>query len=392
MDFRDTPEEAAFRDEVRTWLAENLTSEFEPLTHGRGVDRDEYWDLALAWERKLGEAGWVGLSWPREYGGRGASFAEQVIFSTEYARADAPIRIGFFGEGLLGPTLVAYGTEEQKRRFLPPILSMTELWCQGYSEPNAGSDLASVQTRGVLDGDEWVINGQKVWTTFAHHADWCFVVTRTNPAAPAHQGISYLLVPMDQPGVTVRPLRQPTGTSEFNEVFFDDARTPADMVVGEVNGGWKVAMATLGFERGTAFLGQQISFERELWQLVEVARKVGAADDPLIRQRLAQAYAGVKIMGYSGMRMVTALAKTGVVGPEASIGKLYWSTWHRDLGELAMAILGPAGQVLSGDGYQLDEFQRTFVYSRAGTIYAGSSEIQKNIIGERVLGLPREPR
>jgi alkylation response protein AidB-like acyl-CoA dehydrogenase len=392
VDFRDTPEEAAFRDEVRTWLAENLISEFAPLTHGRGVDRDEYWDLALTWERKLGEAGWIGLSWPQEYGGRGASFAEQVIFSTEYARADAPIRIGFFGEGLLGPTLVAYGTEAQKRRFLPPILKATELWCQGYSEPNAGSDLASVQTRGVLDGDEWVINGQKVWTTFAHHSDWCFVVTRTNPAAPAHQGISYLLVPMDQPGVTVRPLRQPTGTSEFNEVFFDDARTPADMVVGEVNGGWKVAMATLGFERGTAFLGQQIGFERELWQLVDVARKLGAADDPLIRQRLAQAYAGVKIMGYSGMRMVTALAKTGVVGPEASIGKLYWSTWHRNLGELAMAILGPAGQVFSGEGYQLDEFQRTFVYSRAGTIYAGSSEIQKNIIGERVLGLPREPR
>ena len=401
MDFRDTPEEAAFRDEVRTWLAANLTSEFAPLTHGRGVDRDEHWDLAVRWERKLGEAGWIGLSWPREYGGRGASFAEQVIFSTEYARADAPVRIGFFGEGLLGPTLVAYGTEDQKRRFLPPILSATELWCQGYSEPNAGSDLASVQTRGVLDGDEWVINGQKVWTTFAHHADWCFVVTRTDPAAPAHAGISYLLVPMDQPGVTVRPLRQPTGTSEFNEVFFDDARTPADMVVGEVNGGWKVAMATLGFERGTAFLGQQISFERELWQLVEVARKLGVADDPLVRQRLAQAYAGVKIMGYSGMRMVTALARPGargvpgeigVVGPEASIGKLYWSTWHRNLGELAMDILGPAGQVYSGDGYQLDELQRTFLFSRAETIYAGSSEIQKNIIGERVLGLPREPR
>ncbi|MGH8992202.1 MAG: acyl-CoA dehydrogenase family protein [Acidimicrobiia bacterium] len=320
MDFRDSPDEAAFRDEVRTWLAENLTSEFAPLCGGRGVDRDEHWDLALAWERKLGEAGWIGLSWPVAYGGRGASYAEQVIFSTEYARADAPIRVGFFGEGLLGPTLVDYGTEEQKRRFLPPILKATELWCQGYSEPNAGSDLAAVQTRAVLDGDEWVVDGQKVWTTFAHHADWCFVVTRTDPTAPPHQGISYLLVPMDQPGVTVRPLRQPTGTADFNEVFFDDARTPADMVVGEVNGGWKVAMATLGFERGTAFLGQQIAFEREFWQLVETARKVGVADDPLVRQRLADAYAGVKIMAYSGMRMVTALSKTGKVGPEASIG------------------------------------------------------------------------
>ena len=393
MDFRDSPAEAAFRDEVRTWLAENLTSEFTPLTGGRGVDREEYWDLGLAWERKLGEAGWIGLSWPKEYGGRGASFLEQVIFSTEYAKADGPVRVGFFGEGLLGPTLVAYGTEEQKQRFLPPILRATELWCQGYSEPNAGSDLASVQTRAVLDGDEWIVNGQKVWTTFAHHADWCFVVTRTDPNAPPHQGISYLLVPMDQPGVTVRPLRQPTGTSEFNEVFFDDARTPADMVVGEINGGWKVAMATLGFERGTAFLGQQIAFEREFWQLVDVARKVGAADDPLVRQRLADAYAGVRIMGFSGMRMVTALAQTGVVGPEASIGKLYWSTWHRNLGELGMEILGPAGAVLQGGGgYQLEELQRSFLSSRAETIYAGSSEIQKNIIGERVLGLPREPR
>ncbi|MGH8972635.1 MAG: acyl-CoA dehydrogenase family protein [Acidimicrobiia bacterium] len=394
MDFRDSLAEAAFRDEFRTWLGEHLTSEFAPLTGGRGVDREEYWDLALAWERKLGAAGWIGLSWPKEYGGRGASFIEQVIFSTEYARADGPVRVGFFGEGLLGPTLVAYGTEEQKRRFLPPILKATELWCQGYSEPNAGSDLAAVQTRGVLDGDEWIVNGQKVWTTFAHHADWCFVVTRTDPAAPPHAGISYLLVPMDQPGVTVRPLRQPTGTSEFNEVFFDDARTPADMVVGEINGGWKVAMATLGFERGTAFLGQQIAFERELWQLVDVARKVGATDDPLVRQRLAGAYAGVRIMGYSGMRMVTALARTGVVGPEASIGKLYWSTWHRNLGELGMEILGAAGGILPGDGdaYQMDELQRNFLYSRAETIYAGSSEIQKNIIGERVLGLPREPR
>ncbi|MGH9042440.1 MAG: acyl-CoA dehydrogenase family protein [Acidimicrobiia bacterium] len=392
MDFRDTPEEAAFRDEVRTWLAENLTSEFSPLTGGRGVDRDEHWDLAVAWARKLGEAGWIGLSWPTAYGGRGASFAEQVIFSTEYARADAPVRVGFFGEGLLGPTLVDYGTEEQKRRFLPPILKATELWCQGYSEPNAGSDLAAVQTRAVLDGDEWVVNGQKVWTTFAHHADWCFVVTRTDPTTPPHQGISYLLVPMDQPGVTVRPLRQPTGTSEFNEVFFDDARTPADLVVGEVNGGWKVAMATLGFERGTAFLGQQIAFEREFWQLVDVARKLGVTDDPMVRQRLADAYAGVRIMSYSGMRMVTALSRTGKVGPEASIGKLYWSTWHRNLGELAMDILGPAGQVFTGPGYSLDELQRTFLFSRAETIYAGSSEIQRNIIGERVLGLPREPR
>jgi alkylation response protein AidB-like acyl-CoA dehydrogenase len=395
VDFRDTPEEAAFRDQVKAWLSENLVGEFARIGGGRGTADEEHWDLRMEWERKLGEAGWIGLGWPVEYGGRGATFGEQAIFNEEYVKANAPGRITFFGEGLLGPTLVAYGTDAQKRRFLPGILKATELWCQGYSEPNAGSDLAAVQTRAVLDGDEWVINGQKVWTTFAHHADWCFVVTRTDPQAPPHAGVSYILVPMDQPGVSVRPLRQMTGAGEFNEVFFDDARTPADMVVGEVNGGWKVAMATLGFERGTAFLAMQLAFEREWQKIAEVARKNGAADDPVIRQRLARAYAGVRIMAYNGMRMQTQLAKTGVVGPEASIGKLYWSTWHKSLGELSMDILGPAGQIVpeAGDGrYVLDDLQRSYMFSRSETIYAGSSEIQKNIIGERVLGLPREPR
>jgi alkylation response protein AidB-like acyl-CoA dehydrogenase len=395
VDFRDTPEEAAFRDEVRTWLAEHLVGEFAAIGGGRGTADEEHWDLRMEWERKLGEAGWIGLGWPKEYGGRGASYVEQAIFAQEYVKANAPGRITFFGEGLLGPTLVVHGTEAQKRRFLPGILKATELWCQGYSEPNAGSDLANVQTRAVLDGDEWVITGQKVWTTFAHHADWCFVVCRTDPSAPPHAGISYILVPMRQPGVTVRPLRQMTGAGEFNEVFFDEARTPADMVVGEVNGGWKVAMATLGFERGTAFLAQQLAFEREWHTIADVARKCGVADDPVIRQRLTQAFIGVKIMAYNGMRMLTALSKTGVVGPEASIGKLYWSTWHRALGELAMDILGPAGQIVpvaGGGQYVLDDLQRSYMFARAETIYAGSSEIQRNIIGERVLGLPREPR
>ena len=395
MDFRDTPVEAAFRDEVRAWLSENLVGEFARIGGGRGTADEEHWDLRMEWERKLGAAGWIGLSWPKEYGGRGVSSSQQAIFNQEYVKANAPGRITFFGEGLLGPTLVAMGSEAQKQRFLPGILKATELWCQGYSEPNAGSDLAAVQTRAVLDGDEWVVNGQKVWTTFAHHADWCFVVTRTDPAAPPHAGISYILVPMDQPGVTVRPLRQMTGAGEFNEVFFDDARTPADMVVGEVNGGWKVAMATLGFERGTAFLAMQLAFEREWRTVAEMARKNGAAEDPIIRQRLARAYAGVKIMRYNGMRMQTALAKAGVVGPEASIGKLYWSTWHRNLGELTMDILGPAGQIVPAAGggkYVLDDLQRSYMFSRSETIYAGSSEIQRNIIGERVLGLPREPK
>ncbi|MGH9001084.1 MAG: acyl-CoA dehydrogenase family protein [Acidimicrobiia bacterium] len=393
MDFRDTPSEAAFREEVRTWLGEHLVGPYAEIGSGRNLADEAHWEVRLAWERLLGEAGWIGLAWPQAYGGRGATIAEEVIFNVEYARAGAPGRLSIFGEGLLGPTLLAYGTEEQKQRFLPGILAATELWCQGYSEPGAGSDLAAVATKGVLDGDEWVVTGQKVWTTLAQVADWCFVVTRTDPGVPAHQGISYLLVPMRQPGVTVRPLKQITGTAEFNEVFFDEARTPADMVVGPVNGGWKVAMATLGFERGTATLAMQQAFEAELWDIVDLARKNGSLDDSLIRQRLADAYVGVKIMGYNSMRMLTALARTGTLGPEASIGKLYWSQWHRDLGELAMDIYGPAGQILTGGGeYGLDDRQGSFLFARAETIYAGSSEIQKNIVGERVLGLPREPR
>jgi alkylation response protein AidB-like acyl-CoA dehydrogenase len=395
MDFRDSPEEASFRDEVRSWLSDHLKDEFAEIG-GRGGPADEHgWDVRLEWERMLGKDRWVGLAWPEEYGGRNASIIEQVIFNEEYAKADAPARVSFFGEGLFAPTLIAYGTEEQKRRFLPRIQAVDELWCQGYSEPNAGSDLSNVQTRAVLDGDQWVVNGQKVWTTLAHRADWCFAVVRTDPAAPAHRGISYLLVPMDQPGVTVRPLQQMTGTAEFNEMFFDDARTERDNVLGEVDDGWKVAMATLGFERGTAFLSQQLGFQRELAELIDVARVHGATDDAVIRQRLADAWIGVQIMKYNGLRMLSTLVRRGVIGPEASIGKLYWSTWHRRLGELAMDVLGPDSQILpgvAGDPYGLDELQRIFMFSRSETIYAGASEIQKNILGERVLGLPREPR
>ena len=395
MDFRDSPEEASFRDEVRSWLSDHLKDEFAEIG-GRGGPADEHgWDVRLEWERMLGKDRWVGLAWPEEYGGRNASIIEQVIFNEEYAKADAPARVSFFGEGLFAPTLIAYGTEEQKRRFLPRIQAVDELWCQGYSEPNAGSDLSNVQTRAVLDGDQWVVNGQKVWTTLAHRADWCFAVVRTDPAAPAHRGISYLLVPMDQPGVTVRPLQQMTGTAEFNEMFFDDARTERDNVLGEVDDGWKVAMATLGFERGTAFLSQQLGFQRELAELIDVARVHGATDDAVIRQRLADAWIGVQIMKYNGLRMLSTLVRRGVIGPEASIGKLYWSTWHRRLGELAMEVLGPDSQILpgvAGDPYGLDELQRIFMFSRSETIYAGASEIQKNILGERVLGLPREPR
>jgi len=395
MDFRDNPAEAAFRDEVRTWLRDHLTGAFAALG-GRGGPADEAgWEVRREWERLLGADRWVGLAWPEEYGGRNASIVEQAIFHEEYAKANAPARVSFFGELLFAPTLIAFGTEEQKRRFLPKIQSVDELWCQGYSEPNAGSDLSNVSTRAVLDGDQWVVNGQKVWTTLAHRAQWCFAVVRTDPDAPAHKGLSYLLVPMAQPGVTVRPLRQMTGSEEFNEVFFDDARTERDLVVGDVNDGWKIAMATLGFERGTAFLSQQFQFHEEWVELVQVAQKTGVSGDETIRQGLAESYIGVQIMKYNGLRMLSGLVRKGALGPESSISKLFWSTWHRNLGELALRVLGAQGLVVEGEPegpYLLDELHRIFMFSRAETIYAGASEIQRNIIGERALGLPREPR
>ena len=395
MDFRDSPAEAEFRDEVRTWLSEHLVGEFAELG-GRGGPADERgWETRIEWERTLGRDRWVGCSWPVEYGGRGLDFSQQVIFNEEYAKANAPARVSFFGEGLFAPTLIAYGTDEQKRRFLPKIQSVDELWCQGYSEPNAGSDLSNVQTKATLDGDEWVITGQKVWTTLAHRANWCFVVARTEAGSQGHRGLSYLLVPMDQPGVEIRPLRQMTGSAEFNEVYFDEARTAKDLVLGDVNDGWKVAMATLGFERGTAFLSQQLAFQRELAEIIGIAQGNGSSHEATIRQELADSYIGVQIMKFNGMRMLTDLVKKGVLGPSSSIGKLFWSNWHRTLGERAMDVLGTDGLLVANEGngeYELDELHQIFMTSRAETIYAGASEIQRNIIGERVLGLPREPR
>jgi alkylation response protein AidB-like acyl-CoA dehydrogenase len=393
---RFTPQDEEFRAEVRAWLEANLTGEFAGLRGAGGPGREhERHDERLAWNRHLAAAGWTCLGWPAEHGGRGATLTRQVIFYEEYAQADAPARVSIVGEELLGPTLIAFGTPDQQQRFLPPIREVRELWCQGYSEPGAGSDLASVATRAALDRDTWVINGQKTWTSLAHLADWCFVLARTEAGSRRGAGLSYLLVPMDQPGITVRPIRQMTGTAEFNEVFFDDARTDKGNVVGEVNDGWKVAMATLGFERGTAFLAQQIAFQRETSELIEVAHKNGATADPTVRQELADAFVGVQIMKYNGLRMLTKLVKTGVLGPESSIGKLYWSSWHRRLGEIAMHVLGTDGLLVEGEPggeYELGELERTFMVSRSETIYAGASEIQRNIIGERVLGLPREPR
>jgi alkylation response protein AidB-like acyl-CoA dehydrogenase len=384
-----TAEQEAFRAEARRWLAESLTGEFAALI-GRGGpgDEDALFDLRLAWEQKMGRDGWACIGWPREHGGRGASLLEQVIFLEEYVRARAPGRLGHIGEGLIGPTIALFGSDAQKRRFLPNIVRGEELWCQGYSEPNAGSDLANVQTRAVREGGEWVITGQKIWTSHAHHADWCFVLCRTDPLAPKHKGLSYLLVPMHQSGVTCRPIRQITGTCEFNEVFFDGARTAAENVVGEVHGGWKIAMATLAFERGASTLGQQLAFENELLEIVAVACEGAAGRDPVLRQRIAQAWIELRIMRLHALRTLS-LAEEGTLAREAMVSKLYWSNWHRSLGELAMDVLGAEGAVQSERTTRL---HRLFLFSRADTIYAGSNEIQRNIIGERALGLPPEPR
>ncbi|MDG5485691.1 acyl-CoA dehydrogenase IpdE1 [Mycolicibacterium gadium] len=373
-----------FRAEVRDWLAENLTGEFAAIKGLGGPGReDEAFEERRAWNQHLAAAGYTCLGWPEEHGGRGLTVAHRVAFYEEYALANAPAKVNHFGEELLGPTVIAFGTPEQQQRFLPKILDVTELWCQGYSEPGAGSDLANVSTTAELVGDEWVINGQKVWTSLAHWAQWCFVVARTEKGSKRHAGLSFLLVPLDQPGVEVRPIVQLTGDSEFNEVFFDDARTEADLVVGKPGDGWRVAMALLTFERGVSTLGQQIEYARELSGVAELAKRNGAADDPLIRERLTRSWAGLRTM------RSYALATMDVEQPgQDNVSKLLWANWHRELGEIAMEVLGRDGLTLTDGGF--DEWQRLYLFSRADTIYGGSNEIQRNIIAERVLGLPRE--
>ena len=402
---RFTPQDEEFRADVRAWLAANLSGPFAALRGAGGPGREhERHAERLAWNRHLAAAGWTCLSWPAEFGGRGATLAQQVIFHEEYARAGAPTRVSIVGEELLGPTLIAFGSPGQQERFLPPIRNVTELWCQGYSEPGAGSDLANVATRAVLDGPEWVVTGQKVWTSLAHVADWCFVLARTEPGSRRGAGLSYLLVPMRQSGVTVRPIRQLTGTSEFNEVFFDGARTGAANVVGEPGDGWRIAKATLAIERGAAMLGLQVGFRRELEDLLDVARHTAAGSDPLLRDKLARAWIGLE-----AVRAYALDTLGGTDATQASVLKVLWSRWHRDLGELAMEVLGaPSMAVSAGPGgrtpkpprtpaagdepYDLDEWQRLFLFSRADTIYGGSDEIQRNIIAARALGLPRQDR
>ena len=380
-----------FRAEVRQWLADNLVGEYAALKGLGGPGREhEAFEERRAWNQHLAAAGLTCLGWPEEHGGRGLTVAHRVAFYEEYAKADAPDKVNHFGEELLGPTLIAYGTPEQQQRFLPGILDVTELWSQGYSEPGAGSDLANVSTAAELVGDEWVINGQKVWTSLAHWAQWCFVVARSEKGSKRHAGLSFLLVPLDQPGVQIRPIIQLTGDSEFNEVFFDDARTEASLVVGEPGDGWRVAMGLLTFERGVSTLGQQIQYAREHSNLVELAKRTGAADDPLIRERLTRSWTGLKAMrSYSLATMDVEGGGQAAPGKD-NVSKLLWANWHRELGEIAMEVQGTAGLTL--DNGEFDEWQRLYLFSRSDTIYGGSNEIQRNIIAERVLGLPREAK
>jgi len=394
MDARFSPQDEVFRSEFAGWLERNLRGDFE-VVKGRGGPGDEHalFEERHAWERLMGRSGWIGVGWPKDVGGRGLPLSQQMIFHEEYARAGGPGRVGHIGEGLLGPTVIHFGNADQKARFLPKILSGEEVWCQGYSEPGAGSDLANVQTRAELQGDEWIVNGQKVWTSGAEWSDWCFVVCRTDPQAqPKHRGISYLLVRMDQPGVEVRPIVQMTGDSEFSEVFFSNAKAAKDDIVGKVNGGWAVAMGTLAFERGASTLGQQMLFQNELDRIIGIAKQNGTGRDPLIRQRIAHAWMGLRIQRYHALRTLSGADDGAELPPASTISKIFWANWHRDLGKLAMDVMGPEAELAEGAPYDLNGLQRMFLFTRSDTIYAGSNQIQRNIMSERVLGLPREPR
>jgi alkylation response protein AidB-like acyl-CoA dehydrogenase len=387
-DVEITGDDAQFRRDVAAWLADHVAGEFAALrARGGPGDEDFGFDVRVEWEAVLGRAGFVGLGWPVEHGGRGATLMQQVIWAEEYARARAPARVNHMGENLLAPTLIELGTDDQRSRFLPRILDGSERWCQGYSEPDAGSDLAAVKCAATRDGDDWVLTGQKVWTSLAHVSHWCFVLARTDPESSRHAGLSLLLVPMQQPGVEARRIRQLTGGGEFNEVFFDGARTRADLVVGDVGDGWRVANTLLAFERGVSTLAQQVGFERELDHVIDIARARGPARDPVVRHRLVRAFVGLRLMRWNALRSMSA---RGVPGPEASITKLFWGTWHRDLAELGLDVLGADGMVAEADDLTVE--QRLFLFTRADTIYGGSNEIQRNVIGERVLDLPREPR
>jgi alkylation response protein AidB-like acyl-CoA dehydrogenase len=393
MDLNLTPEETKFRDELRTWLEANVPKDWGEW---REKPLEESFPYLRAWQRKLYEGGWAAVSWPKECGGRGATLMEQSLFWEEMARVEAPPMANSLGLGLIGPTIIAYGTDEQKKRFIPKILSAEEIWCQGFSEPNAGSDLAALQTEARLDGDHYVVNGQKVWTSYGWIGNWCELVVRTDSNVPKHKGLSVLLIDMKSPGVEVRPLKQMTGESEFNEIFFRDVRVPVANLLGKVNDGWNVAVSTLMYERGSYGARLHLIFKRAITRLIELSHKFQkdghpAAQDPIARQKLAQCYAEIEIMRWNQLRAFSRVTATGVPGPEGSIQKIFWSELNQRLQQIAQEMFGAYGQLLAGDKDAVDNGIWSYGYlrTRGNTIEAGTSEVQRNIIGHFVLGLPR---
>lgn len=389
MDLSFSPSEERFRSELRAWLAAN-----PPVPEPESLD--EWVAYGKAWQRKLYEAGWCGVNWPAEYGGRGATLIEQIIFQQEMALAKAPLLINLAGLTMGGPVLIAHGTPEQKERYLQKILNADEIWCQGFSEPNAGSDLAALNAKAVLDGDSFIVNGQKVWTSFARYADWCMLLVRTDPEAAKHKGITFLLVDMKSPGVTVRPLKQINGDEDFNELFFEDVRVPRCNVIGDLNGGWKIAISTLMHERQTLTFSRQLQSSIALGELLDLSRRYPSpraplSADPLVRQRLAAAYIDSQAMRYTALRNLTVSLRGGEPGPEGSVEKLFWSEMYQRMLVDAVAVLGPYGQLMQGDPLAVDDGRWGYLhlYSRGRTIAAGTSEVQRNIIAERVLRLPR---
>ena len=396
MHFEPSAEDRVFRDELRAWLAANWPEDWARV-RGRFASQDEQFAFLRQWQRRLRDAGWVGLQWPREYGGRGATIMQQAIFYEETARARAPELPNVIGLDMAGPALITHGTDAQKRAHLRTILSAEEIFCQGFSEPDAGSDLAALQTRAVRDGDHLVVNGQKVWTTYAQYAEWCILLARTDPAAPRHRGLTFLLVDMRSPGLSVRPLRQISGEPEFNEMFFDNVRVPLENVVGRVHGGWEVAITTLMFERGPRTISRQLHLRHAIDAALEMARRIErggapAASDPVIRQRLAQLVIDGEALRFSNLRALTRMLRGEPPGPEGSAAKLFWSEAVQRVLELMLEIEGPHAMLAQGSARAIEDgfWQLRFLRSRGDTIAAGTSEINRNILGERVLGLPKD--
>ena len=395
MDLNLSPAEEAFRREFSDWLGPNLPAEH---TAGRlrGLPEEQTLEIRRAWEQKLGEGGWLGVSWPKEFGGRGATAMEHVIYLQELLHADAPQSVNMLGLDLVGPTIVDVGTDEQKRRFLPPMLRGEVVWCQGFSEPDAGSDLAGLQTRAERDGDDWVINGQKIWSSGAQYADWCALLVRTDPDAPKHKGISFFLLDMTAPGITVRPIKQISGESDFNEIFFENVRMPNENIVGELNGGWAVANRLLAYERGVIAMSMLMGYQRQWEELREYARTTHRngrplVEDPRVRERLAQSYTDIQLMRLANLRYITRYMRGLPPGAETSYMKLYWAPTEQGLADLSLALAGPAALAMPGSPRPVagGDWITKYLFSRVATVYGGTQDIQRNIIAERIFGLPR---